>query len=637
MASGVSRTTALTTLAELLEYSRRHVPHYQSLVPPGPVTRENAVAVLRCLPLLRRAAVRSERPRLWSAEGDARRWRRVHTTGTTGAPLEVVVDDAAQHAELAALVRHVRRHLGGHAGLAIMHLTLHLASTSRASLSPDPPDVALVKWNLSRAWQLPDDELRSALGELRGKVITVMPSVMAALCDRLGPFCGVEPQLVVLSGEQFTAGLRERIQETFNCPVTALYTLAEAGIVAYECGESGTYHVEETGALLEVVGDRGDPLPPGVAGDVVVTPLVNRAMPLLRYVNGDKGVWVDGPCGCRQPGPRLQLVAARTQHALVAGPSGRGVRRIDLAKLSRQLDLSVSRIARDGNEVVVEHDDPHPATDLQRTTIAAALRALLGADLTVRMLRAAGTTSAAGPPADPGPAQPGFLPPGDIAAWAHGALRGRPGVLAAVLTGSTLDPAAVSRFSDIDVTVVIDDEPCQEHWYALAAAMNRHLATLRVNITQADGLARSPLVACRLLAERHPVVGTLEEAGVTWPTTQALANEARFWTQNAESVLWTRLTAADRQRTDPVRDAWLASRFCLDALRYRLLCEGVRVTAARHVLERATEFGAPEVTEIRRAFAVGREHRPPPAPGSPEADGLLRAALACVRWLGRCL
>ncbi|WP_407288716.1 hypothetical protein [Streptomyces sp. BP-8] len=634
MSGGPSASTAL---AELLEYARRHVPHYQSLVPPGPVTGENALAVLRRLPLLRRTAVRSERPRLWSAEGDARRWRRVHTTGTTGAPLEVVVDDAAQQAELAALVRHVRRHLGGPDGLSITHLTLHLASTSRASISPDPPDVALVKWNLSRAWQLPDDEFRAALEELRGKVITVMPSVMAALCDRLGPSSGAEPRLVVLSGEQFTDGLRERIQETFHCPVTALYTLAEAGIVAHECGESRTYHVEETGAFLEVVGEQGDPLPPGVVGDVAVTPLVNRAMPLLRYVNGDKGAWVDGPCGCRLPGPRLRLLAARTQHALVSEPNGRGVRRIDLAKLSRQLDLGVSRIVRDGDDVVVEHDDPHPATDLQRTTIAAALRSLLGADLTVRTRRTAGAPSAAGPPADPNPARPAFLPPEDIAAWAHGVLHDRPGVLAAVLTGSTLDPAAVSRFSDIDITVVIDDDPCQEHWYALAAAMNRHLATLRVNITEAAGPARSPLVACRLLAERHPVVGTLEEAGVTWPTAQVLANEAGFWTQNAESVLWTRLTAADRQRSDPVRDAWLASRFCLDALRYRLLCDGERVTAARHVLWRAQELGVPDAAGIRRAFAVGREHRPPPAPGSPEADGSLRTALACVRWLGRSL
>ncbi|MFD8545324.1 AMP-binding protein [Streptomyces sp. NPDC059649] len=626
---------APTALAELLDHARRHVPHYQTLIPPGPVSGENAPATLRRLPLLRRTDVRTERPRLWSAEGDARRWRRVHTTGTTGAPLEVVVDEAAQQAELAALIRHVRRRLGASVEPSIMHLTLHLASTSRASVAADPSGVRLVKWNLSRAWQLPDEEFRSAAEALRGQVITVMPSVMAALCDRLGPSSGVAPRLVVLSGEQFTPELRTRIRETFGCPVTALYTLAEAGIVAHECGETGTYHVEESGAFLEVVGEAGEPLPLGVAGDIAVTPLVNRAMPLLRYVNGDRGRWIDGSCGCRRPGPRLQLLDARTQHALLAEPDGRGVRRIDLAKLCRQLDLGVTRVARDGDEIVVEHDDPYPATPLQRTTIAAALRSMLGAGRTVRLRRAEDEASGtARPVADPGRVRPAFLPPADIAAWARDVLHGRPGVLAAVLTGSALDPAAVSRFSDIDVTVVIDGDACQERWYALAAAMNRHLATLRVNVTEPAGPARAPLVACRLLAERHAIVGTLEEAGLTWPAVRELAGEARFWAQNAESVLWTRLTAADRQRTDPVRDAWLASRFCLDALRYRLLCEGARVTAAREVLYHAMELGVPNVPAVRHAFAVGREHRPPPAPGSPEADEFLRVALACVRWLG---
>ncbi|UZJ33164.1 hypothetical protein [Streptomyces endophytica] len=626
---------APTVLAELLDHARRHVPHYQTLIPPGPFSGEDAVATLRRLPLLRRTDVRTERPRLWSAEGDARRWRRVQTTGTTGVPLEVVVDEAAQQAELAALLRHVRRHLGAQTAPSITHLTLHLASTSRASVAADPPGARLVKWNLSRAWQLPDAEFRSVARELHGQVVTVMPSVMAALCDRLGPSCGVGPRLVVLSGEQFTPDLRERIRETFDCPATALYTLAEAGIVAHECGETGTYHVEETGAYLEVVGDAGDPLPPGAVGDIAVTPLVNRAMPLLRYVNGDKGRWIDGPCDCRRPGPRLQLLAARTQHALLAEPDGRGVRPIDVAKLCRQLDLGVTRVAREGDEIVVEHDDPHPATPLQRSAISAALRSMLGAGRTVRLVRADGETSGAvRPVAEPGPVRPAFLPPTDIAAWARDVLRDRPGVLAAVLTGSALDPAAVSRFSDIDITVVIDDDPCQERWYALAAAMNRHLATLRVNITEPAGPARAPLVACRLLAERLPILGTLEEAGLTWPAVPEVVGEARFWAQNAESVLWTRLTAADRQRTDPVRDAWLASRFCLDALRYRLLSEGVRVTAAREVLCRAQEFGMPNAQGVRHAFAVGREHRPPPAPGSPEADEFLRVALVCVRWLG---
>ncbi|WP_405616546.1 phenylacetate--CoA ligase family protein [Streptomyces sp. NBC_01508] len=635
-----------TALAELLDHARRYVPYYQRLIPQTPVTLDNAVAVLRRLPLLQRDKVRRERPRLWSTEGDPLRWRTVHTTGTTGSPLEIVVDEAAQRAELASLIRHVESHVGARTGFAILHLTLHLASVSRTSVAPEPPNTRLSKWNLSRAWQLPDEEFSHAVEELAGQVITAMPSVMAALCDRLGRWPGrlAPPRLVVLSGEHVTPGVRARVAQTFGCHVTALYTLAEAGIVGHECGETGNYHVDETGAFLEVIGDGGLPLSSGVPGDIAVTPLANHAMPLIRYLTGDTGVWVDGPCDCARSGPRLRLLMARSEHVLVTGPSGRGLRMIDLAKLCRQLDLGVTRVVREGDEVVLEHRDERPASNVQRTVVAAALRSLLGVELTVRTLQVPRVLTVDGPQAEAPrragvtdverPGVPALPAPGEIAAWARKLLAGEGDVLAVALTGSALDPASVSRFSDIDMTIVVDGDPYGAYWRSRATAMNRHVATLRVNVTQAAAVARTPLVACRLLSERHAVLGSLEQAGVAWPAAGALVAEGMFWAQTAENILWTRLTSADRTRTDPLRDAWLASRFCLDALRYKFLCEGIRVTAARSILRLVVESGVPNATGITNAFAVGREHRPPPMAGTPEADQFLLDALSCVRWLG---
>ncbi|MEV6022782.1 hypothetical protein [Streptomyces sp. NPDC052036] len=465
-----------------------------------------------------------------------------------------------------------------------------------------------------------------------------MPEPSCAV-SRLGRWCGrlSPPRLVILSGEHVTPGIRARIAQTFGCPVTALYTLAESGIAGHECDGTDTYHVDEASAFLEVVGDGGLPLPAGVPGDIAVTPLANYAMPLIRYVPGDKGIWVDGPCGCGRSGPRLRLLAARSERVVVTGPNGRDLRMIDLAKLCRQLDLGVTRVVREGDEVVLEHRDERPASNVQRTVVTAAVRSLLGADLTVRTRLVAGGPSAAmthtAPAAVERPGVPALPTSEEIATWARKVLVGERDVRAAVLTGSALDPASVSRFSDIDMTVVVVGDPYSEYWRSQATAMNRNIATLRVNVTQAEAVARTPLVACRLLSERHPVVGSLEQAGVVWPTMEALAAEGRFWAQTAENILWTRLTSADRTRTDPLRDAWLASRFGLDALRYKFLCEGIRVTSARSVLGLATESGVPHATGIGHAFAVGREHQPPPMAGTPEADRFLLDALSCVRWL----
>jgi len=99
-------------LAELLRYARRAVPYYQTRIPAGPLDETTAARVLAGLPVLSRAEVRAQRGRLWSTEGDARTWKRIRTTGTTGEPLKVVLDPPAQQQELAVLAAHADDLLG---------------------------------------------------------------------------------------------------------------------------------------------------------------------------------------------------------------------------------------------------------------------------------------------------------------------------------------------------------------------------------------------------------------------------------------------------------------------------------------------------------------------------------------------
>ena len=63
--------------------------------------------------------------------------------------------------------------------------------------------------------------------------------------------------------------------------------------------------------ILEVLDPEGAPCPPGTEGDIAVTSLVNRAMPLLRYRIGDRGVAADGVCSCGRGLARLESVSGR--------------------------------------------------------------------------------------------------------------------------------------------------------------------------------------------------------------------------------------------------------------------------------------------------------------------------------------
>ena len=57
-------------------------------------------------------------------------------------------------------------------------------------------------------------------------------------------------------------------------------------------------------------------------GSILVTDLLNLAMPLIRYRIGDLATWADGKCACGRSLPRLEKVMGRVTDFLV-GDDGR--------------------------------------------------------------------------------------------------------------------------------------------------------------------------------------------------------------------------------------------------------------------------------------------------------------------------
>jgi phenylacetate-CoA ligase len=88
-------------------------------------------------------------------------------------------------------------------------------------------------------------------------------------------------------------------------------------------------HVMAEGLYLEIETPRG-PAAPGELGGILVTDLLNLAMPLIRYRIGDMGAWSAGDCPCGRSLPRLQRVAGRVTDFLV-GCDGRLVSGVHLA------------------------------------------------------------------------------------------------------------------------------------------------------------------------------------------------------------------------------------------------------------------------------------------------------------------
>ena len=122
---------------------------------------------------------------------------------------------------------------------------------------------------------------------------------------------------VVSVAELVTDEARRAIGESFGCPVYNHYGSMEASSIARECAE-GKLHVDSHACLVEIVDGKGKP---SRRGEVVVTPLFNTTMPLLRFRLGDEAGW-GGGCGCGRESPVLDNLSGRMDD-YIRLPSGR--------------------------------------------------------------------------------------------------------------------------------------------------------------------------------------------------------------------------------------------------------------------------------------------------------------------------
>jgi phenylacetate-CoA ligase len=114
---------------------------------------------------------------------------------------------------------------------------------------------------------------------------------------------------VVTTSEVLQEQQRSLLREVFGAPVRNEYGCGEVGPIAYEC-ERSSLHAMTENLVIEIIRPDGQPAAIGESGEVVVTDLNNRAMPLIRYALADQGVWGEH-CSCGRGFPVLDKIWGR--------------------------------------------------------------------------------------------------------------------------------------------------------------------------------------------------------------------------------------------------------------------------------------------------------------------------------------
>lgn len=261
------------------------------------------------LPILTKDDIRSAGDALFSdgfARGNA-----VHnrTGGSTGVPLHTYMDYPAVSFKKAATLRHN--------GWAHLEPGDRLAAVWGDTDKPQPLKTRLRNRLTDRAVYL--DTLKfdePHLARFVREIRKLRPPVLMGHAHSIFRFAeyvrlagvtdisfkGIITTAMVLSDVE-----RQTIEAVFQSPIFNRYGCEELSIIASECDAHDGLHVCAEGLLVEVVDESAQQ-----PGKLIITDLVNYAMPMVRYEIGDYAVTQPGNCVCGRGLPRLKAVVGRT-------------------------------------------------------------------------------------------------------------------------------------------------------------------------------------------------------------------------------------------------------------------------------------------------------------------------------------
>lgn len=304
----------------LLRHAFRNVPYYSEILREArAVDDEGNVNLDRFtdIPLLDKATIRQNFDRLQAHAGASR--KRIYNTsgGSTGEPVRLVQDATYKDWGIA-----IKTLMDRWTGYEIGDPKVVLWGSERdLFVGREPANVRIGRLIRNEKWfntfRMTPERMREYVREInRIRPVQVLAYVesmyeLSRLVEREG-LQVYSPRAIMTSAGTLQPHMRETIERVFRAPVFNRYGSREVGNVAVDCDHRQGLHVISPAFLVEVLRDDGTPAPPGEVGEVVVTLLTNRVMPLIRYRIGDMASWATGMCSCGRGFPRLERVVGRT-------------------------------------------------------------------------------------------------------------------------------------------------------------------------------------------------------------------------------------------------------------------------------------------------------------------------------------
>lgn len=239
--------------------------------------------------------------------------RRMRTSGSTGAPFEVVQDQNKVNRVMAEM-----QYMWGTAGYEIGMRYLFLRAWTKQNKKNRITAFArnIIMQNSDN---LDEDGLEKIRRRLKSDKKIKMMIGYANTFEHLANYLylqGDRPEMfsvrtIITTSECLYESTKKKLNEVFGCKVVSLYSNQENGMLAIECFENAEFHLNTASYHFEFLKpDSDEPAEIGEPARIVITDLFNYAMPMIRYDTGDVGIlkpWSE----CGRPGSVLSQIEGR--------------------------------------------------------------------------------------------------------------------------------------------------------------------------------------------------------------------------------------------------------------------------------------------------------------------------------------
>lgn len=331
---------------ELLHHAHEHSPYYRrqfrgidldrcAITDLPPLTKKEMMANYDDFPT-DRAIQRTELEQFMAEPANLGKFFRgryvvCHTSGSQGQPALIVQEPSAGMTTLALQMAR-----GNTLPKNILTAIKRLIRPTRWSLVTLKPDFypsgimfAYLPPGGRRMIQLQWLSLFDPLAETVAKLNEFQPDFLTGYASILEPLARQErqgnlrlrargrlKQLTNIS-EPLSEEVRINLENAFGVHVSNQYGMGECPHLSVGCPYAPGSHLSSDLAILEVVDDDYRPVPAGTQGTkVLVTNLVNRVQPFIRYEIDDMVTMSPTPCPCGSHFPLIQSVTGRAQDKL---------------------------------------------------------------------------------------------------------------------------------------------------------------------------------------------------------------------------------------------------------------------------------------------------------------------------------